>query len=122
MSGSKEISCDNYFRQIDRFGKPLRFRYNKHTELKTRTGAIITLIIGIVALIYIVYTAVFLIKQTQLSHEDYLQRNIVEEDTPVHYNETKFDFGAIQILVPEVEWPFTDDTIVKGTPWSKFKS
>ena len=41
---------------------------------------------------------------------------------PVHYNETKFDIGALQILVPEVEWPFTDDTIVKGTPWSKFKT
>ena len=41
---------------------------------------------------------------------------------PVHYNETKFDIGAIQILVPEVEWPFTDDTIVRGTAWSKFKA
>ena len=62
MSGGREKFCDNYFRQIDRFGKPLRFRYNEHTELKTRTGATITLIIGIVALIYIVYSAVFLIK------------------------------------------------------------
>ena len=24
--------------------------------------------------------------------------------------------------MPEVEWPFTDDTIVNNTPWSKYKS
>ena len=62
MTGSKEKSFENYFRQLDRFGKPLRFRYKNLTELKTRTGATITLFIGVIALIYIVYTAIFLIK------------------------------------------------------------
>ena len=61
MTESKEKSFENYFRQIDRFGKPLRFRYQNQTELKTRTGAAITLFIGIIALSYMVYTAIFLI-------------------------------------------------------------
>ena len=77
MPAKKEKPCDNSFRQLDRFGKPLRFRYQKHTELKTRTGAAITLIFGVVALAYMVFTGITLIEKTQLSHEDYLQRNIV---------------------------------------------
>ena len=94
MPEKKEASCNN-FRRLDRFGKPLRFHYQKHTELKTKTGATVTLIFGVVALAYMVYTGITLIEKTQLSHEDYLQRNIVKEDMPVHYNETKFDIGAI---------------------------
>ena len=39
----------------------------------------------------------------------------------VPYNETNLNIGAIQIIVPEVERPFTDDTIVNGTPWRKYK-
>ena len=39
----------------------------------------------------------------------------------MHYNETRFNIGAIQIIVPEVDRPFTDDTIVNDTPWKKFK-
>ena len=95
MPANKEKSCDSHFRQLDRFGKPLRFRYQKHTELKTRTGATITLLYGALVLAYMAYTGITLIEKTQLTHEDYLLRNIVQEDMPVHYNETKFDIGAI---------------------------
>ena len=121
MPEQKPKSFSKYFKSLDRLGKSLRFKYEKESVLKSRFGATISIFIGVMALMFAVYSGKILIDRSRISHEDYLQRNGVDPDTPVFYNDTRFDIGAIQILVPEVEWPFTDDTIVNDTPWSKYK-
>ena len=95
MPEQKPKSFTKYFKSLDRLGKSLRFKYEKESVLKSRFGATISIFIGVMALIFAVYSAKIMIDRSRISHEDYLQRNGVDPDTPVFYNDTRFDIGAI---------------------------
>ena len=64
MAMDKPSSFNHYFRNLDQLGKPLTFRYNKRKVLKSKTGATISIMIGVLALLYAIYSLSILIQRS----------------------------------------------------------
>ena len=105
------------FLNFDLFGDVVTFTNNGNGTLRTKFGAIISLLMVPVIIAYFIHKWTEMRNHGQIFHNDWIYRDGLAEETVYGYDDTNFSFGAFRVLSPD-DWHFGDELVtLKAELW-----